>query len=910
VAYASRALALALTVLGLVGCTDASGSARDAEPARFDAPPRTGPSQGLHSEGSGASRARVLEVLDRHETGSFNHSAAEIVDYHPSSRRVFVVDAEAARVRVLRLGAHGFEGGERVLDPRRDVSRFDAGPVTSLAVSGDLVAVAVGAVSNARRGRVAFYSPGELAYLGSVSVGYAPDMLTFTPDGRKLLVANEGEQVRNRLEQIVADPEGSVSIVDLSRGVERATVAQARFDAFDGRIEEYRNAGVRIPRVADRFFEAGTGRVQLSHDLEPEYIGVAPDGKTAWVSLQENDAVAVLDVEAARFTDILPLGVKDFSLGAPALETLPLAAPLAGDGVNAWAGLRGGAPDAPEVSGRFESPALGFCLAEGESRGHRPIFYALRGAVIERHVLDRGQLARSGSIPLPAEADGWRARGLACDRRDRSFWLGSTRRPALYQLREDGRLARTVDLAGVVGAEASVDALALDAAQGRLFAFVRVRTGAEARAASVALFRVIVLDASSSSARYGAALAEYLLPLEAASGGALPELGGAAFDRGRLMVFARSAARGGASEVALEVDLTGATCVLGRGRTGEVEAFEARSVDELVASYGLVLAHQRRLFVLPRDPGASALDVVGSARLPDGRIAVLGLPPAPSLARGAVGERARAGGSGRAPVLGVVSFDDGNRFDASDRDGAARLRHWPVLGGYMPDGLHALRVNGADYFVTANEGDTRHYDATRLADLELDPARFSDAASLQSRASLGRLQVSALDGDLDGDGDLDEIHAFGARSLSVWTAAGELVSDTGSLFEDVTAAALANEFNSNNDENMSFDTRSDDRGPEPEGLEVAEISGRQYAFVGLERVGGIVVLDVSDPRAPAFLEYVNPRDFSGSAERGGARDLGPEGLRFVPSGESPTGRGVLLVGNEVSGTTTAYDVNL
>jgi hypothetical protein len=261
-------------------------------------------------------------------------------------------------------------------------------------------------------------------------------------------------------------------------------------------------------------------------------------------------------------------------------------------------------------------------------------------------------------------------------------------------------------------------------------------------------------------------------------------------------------------------------------------------------------------------------------------------------------------------VIGIVTFDDGNRFDASDSDGSVRLRHWPVFGGYMPDGLHALRVNGADYFLTANEGDTRHYDAERLADVELDATRFADRAALQSRASLGRLHVSALDGDLDGDGDLDEIHAFGARSLGIWTAAGELVSDTGSLFEDVTAASLANEFNSNNDENMSFDSRSDDRGPEPEGLEVAEISGRIYAFVGLERVGGIVVLDVSDPRAPVFIEYVNPRDFSGSAERGSARDLGPEGSRFVPAGESPTGRGLLLVGNEVSGTTTAYDVNL
>jgi hypothetical protein len=81
-------------------------------------------------------------------------------------------------------------------------------------------------------------------------------------------------------------------------------------------------------------------------------------------------------------------------------------------------------------------------------------------------------------------------------------------------------------------------------------------------------------------------------------------------------------------------------------------------------------------------------------------------------------------------------------------------------------------------------------------------------------------------------------------------------------------------------------------------------------FLGLERVGGIVVLEVTEPRRPAFVEYVNPRNFAGNAELGGARDLGPEGLEFVPARESPTGRGLLLVANEVSGSTTVYDVNL
>src|SRR5690606_24207403 len=126
---------------------------------------------------------------------------------------------------------------------------------------------------------------------------------------------------------------------------------------------------------------------------------------------------------------------------------------------------------------------------------------------------------------------------------------------------------------------------------------------------------------------------------------------------------------------------------------------------------------------------------------------------------------------------------------------------------------------------------------------ELDGERFPAAAALQSASSLGRLVVSALDGDLDGDGDVDEIHLFGTRSLSVWDASGRLLFDTGALFEEATALAHAEAFNSNSDANDSFDARSDNRGPEPEGLVLGEVAGKVYGFVGLERVGGIVVLD-------------------------------------------------------------------
>ena len=117
------------------------------------------------------------------------------------------------------------------------------------------------------------------------------------------------------------------------------------------------------------------------------------------------------------------------------------------------------------------------------------------------------------------------------------------------------------------------------------------------------------------------------------------------------------------------------------------------------------------------------------------------------------------------------------------------------------------------------------------------------------------------------------------------------------------------DFNSTNDENQSFDNRSDDKGPEPEGVVVGKVKGRYYAFVGLERVGGIMVFDVTQPENTRYVDYINNRDFSvEDVEEEDAGDLGPEGLVFIKADDSPTGVPLLVVGNEVSGSTTIYEV--
>ena len=256
----------------------------------------------------------------------------------------------------------------------------------------------------------------------------------------------------------------------------------------------------------------------------------------------------------------------------------------------------------------------------------------------------------------------------------------------------------------------------------------------------------------------------------------------------------------------------------------------------------------------------------------------------------------------------------GNAMDASNRDDGIHFANWPVFGMYQPDGMAAFTVGGTQYLITANEGDGRDYDGfseeARIADLTLDPTAFPTAATLQEDANLGRLKTTTTLGDTDGDGDFDALYAYGGRSFSLWrpTADGIIqVYDSGDDLERIVAGTMPELFNASNDDHEA-DARSDDKGPEPEGVTVGTVDGRTYAFIGLERVGGIMVYDVSEPAAPVFIQYVNNRNPDADPTSAAAGDLGPEGLLFIPPESSPTGEPLLAVTSEVSGTTTLYAV--
>ncbi|MBB6092884.1 DNA-binding beta-propeller fold protein YncE [Povalibacter uvarum] len=503
----------------------------------------------------------TLKPLDTYESGIFAEGAAEIVAWDGYTQRIFVVNAAAVTVDVL--------DGSKPNDLRKidaiDASAF-GGFANSVAVHGDVLAVAIESADKQANGLVALYRTKDLKLLNTVPVGALPDMVTFDETGRYILVANEGEPNAD----YSVDPAGSVSIIDLKRGAKHATVRHATFDAFNDKADELRAAGVRLygPNAT------------VAQDVEPEYITTS--GGKAYVTLQEANAVAVVDIARATVTKILPLGYKDHSL-------------------------------------------------------------------------------------------------------------------------------------------------------------------------------------------------------------------------------------------------------------------------------------------------------------------------------------------------------PGNGLDPSDRDSAVAIANWPVFGIYSPDAINSYSYRGKTYLVTANEGDTRAYDTFNeevrvgASAVKLDATAFPNASALKANAALGRLTVTNTLGDTDGDGDYDALYVPGGRSFSIWSSDGKQVFDSGSDFESITANLLPGAFNSNHEEQPSADTRSDNKGPEPEGLAIGEYLGRTYAFVGLERTSGVMIYDITNPRDVTFVDYVNRRDFTVpvcitdaedecAASNPAAGDLGPEGLTFVPWDCSPTGRPLLIVGNEISGSTTVYEL--
>jgi hypothetical protein len=271
------------------------------------------------------------------------------------------------------------------------------------------------------------------------------------------------------------------------------------------------------------------------------------------------------------------------------------------------------------------------------------------------------------------------------------------------------------------------------------------------------------------------------------------------------------------------------------------------------------------------------------------------------------------------------------QIDASDKDGGVNFKSYPGLYGmYQPDTISSFSWKGANFIVSANEGDAREYffDVTDEADCVakggldydeddgclayIDESRVEDltlAANFDylnnDDDDIGRLKVSTVKGNTNDDGQYESLYAYGARSFTIWDSNGLVVFDSGDDIGRITASVHGEAFNNNEDENEG-DTRSDDKGAEPEALTIGTIDERTFAFIGLERMGGIMVYDITNPYDVQFEDYFYNRGVIEGADITG--DLAPEGMVFVPAEQSATGEPLLIIGNEISGSIAVWQI--
>ncbi|WP_298532682.1 esterase-like activity of phytase family protein [uncultured Algibacter sp.] len=270
-----------------------------------------------------------LQFLSNYETNT--EGSAETVAYDVINQQAFFTNSANNSFTIVDIS----DPSTPVLVKNVDLSTYGAGP-NSIAVNGSIVAVAVEADPKQNPGKVVFFDL-DGVYVNEITAGALPDMLTFTPDGMKLLVANEGEPS----DDYTNDPEGTISIIDLSPGVASATVATINFNAYDDKKASLRNKGVRI--------FGNNGAATVSQDLEPEFITVVEDGSKAYVNCQENNALVVVDLSNNTVLDILPLGYKNHLLGTPSVTSY-----VVNDLVSAWPSL-----GTPVYDGGQDAVALG-----------------------------------------------------------------------------------------------------------------------------------------------------------------------------------------------------------------------------------------------------------------------------------------------------------------------------------------------------------------------------------------------------------------------------------------------------------------------------------------------------------------------------------------------------------------------
>ena len=889
----------------------------------------------------------------------YDVGAAEIVAFDPGSRRAFVVNGLTAAIDIFDLTAPNAP----VAAGSISVLPYGGG-VQSLAVKNGLLVAGISAVTITDPGKAVFFRA-DGSFVASVQVGALPDMVCFTPDARHVITANEGEPNAT----YTVDPEGTISVIDVSgKTITQANVTTIGFNGLP--------AGVIDPSIVP----FGFGSPNIGQDLEPEYVAVSADSLTAWITLQEHSAVAVVDLVTKSIISVRPLGYKDHGRGTPSITTATLQNPpvlgttAAGQDIllggfsglwidsvdattgviNLWANTDRGPNLEPlnvDADAALERP---FALPDFQPRictfTYNPTTnaLALTGQILLRkpdgtpmtglpniHALGAG-LAYSDEQPcdlfgnaLALDPLGGDLEGLVRTA-DGNIWMCDEYRPALYKFDATGlMLSRFVPVgSNSYGVDLGTEAFPAVYAQRRdnrgfeaiaawnsdIYCFVQspldnpdVANDANSKASR--LVRIAKFNALTN-----AVVAEYVYLLEGATSDKLGDA--CAFAPGKFLVIERDSTTGSSSlKKIFEVDLAGATdistlapSVVGPGGTLE------RMTPAQLAAAGIVPVSKSVFVDIAATGYANSIDKVeGIAMRDPSTVFIINdndfrMPLTFNIATGTF----RANPTAIETTLGMITFS-GNGLDPSDQNGSNSISAWPVQGAYMPDAITSFSTAGANYYITANEGDQRVWgpfdDQTTVSAVTLDPQVFPGRTWLRNNARLGRLQIRKSLGDLDGDGDYDRIVSYGGRSFTIWNAAGQRVWDSGDFIEQHTATVYPNNFNARHTNNTR-DNRSRSKGPEPEGVTTGVIGGKRYMFGLLERIGGIMAWSIDSPGAPVFQGYINMRNFAAANNTPAAGDLGPEGIQFVSAADSPNGSPLILLANEISGTLSIFQVDV
>ena len=901
----------------------------------------------------------TLNKLASTSRAGYDVAGAEIVAFDAITNRAFVVNGLTNTIDIFDLTLPGspLPAGTISLLPY-------GGGVQSVAVKNGKVACAVQGATKTDPGFAVFFDTAG-SFLASVQVGALPDAITFTPSGLKAIVANEGEPDAT----YTIDPEGSISVIDLSgASITQANVTTLGFNGLpagtiDASIRAFGPGSPTIGQDLEPEYPAVSSDgaiawVTLQEHAAYAVVDLAVPAITAVRPFgTKNYGAGTPSLTTATFTNPPVLGTttagQDILLGG--FSGLWIDAVNAATGeLTLWANTDRG-------------PNLEPVNVDGDAALERP--FALPGfqprIVTFTYNPTTNALARTGEILL-RKPNGSPLTGLpniqgvgtglrytdeqpvdlfgntiandplggdlegVVRTTNGNIWMCDEYRPALYKFDASGLMLDRFVPAGsnAFGVNVGTEAFPAVYAQRRdnrgfeaiavwdnfVYCFVQspldnpdVANDANSKASRNT--RIAKFDTNTNTV-----VAEYIYVLE---GGASDKIGDAcSFAPGKFLVVERDSATGSASlKKIFQIDLAGATdvstlspAIAGPGGTldkmtpaqlataGIVPAAKTLHVD--LAAVGYASYGDKVEGLAMRDPSTLFVINDNDFRMPLSFDLATGTFPANPTAV--------------PTTLGMITFS-GNGLDPSDQDGANIIKGWPVEGAYQADGIVGFANGGQQYYATANEGDSREWgsfvDLTTIAaaTVTLDKQVFPGRDWLKVNTRLGRLQVRKDLGDLDGDGDWDRIVAIGSRGITIWNASGARVWDSGDFFEQHTAAQFPLNFNASNTNNTR-DNRSRAKGPEPEGVAYGMIGGRPYLFAICERVGGIFAYSIDDPSAPVFEGYINSRNFTFATNLPSSGDLGPEGIVFVSESDSPTGKALLLVAHEISGTLAIYEV--